>query len=102
MKQTINKCIFTSNSVISASFSYDASVALFEYIEEYEQDCGIELDFDPVALRCDFDEYESMKEIAENYWDLKDIEDEEDKIDWLRDRTTVIEFNGGSFLITPF
>ena len=73
MKQTINKCIFTSNSVISASFSYDASVALFEYLEEYEQDCGIELDFDPVALRCDFDEYESMKEIAEDYWDLKDI-----------------------------
>ena len=102
MKQTINRYTFTSNSVISEAFSYDASVALFEYLEEYEQDCGIELDFDPISLRCDFNEYESLDEIANNYWDLQEIEDEEEKIDWLRDRTTVIEFNDGSFLITPF
>ena len=102
MKQTINKSTFTSNSVISEAFSYDASIALFDYLEQFEEDCGIELDFDPVALRCDFDEYESLEEIGKNYWDLQEMEDEEEKIDWLRDKTTVIEFNGGSFLIIPF
>ena len=102
MKQTINQHTFTSNSVISETFSNDASIALFEYIEQYEEDCGTELDFDPVALTCEFDEYESLEEIGKTYWALQDIQDDEDKIEWLRYRTRVIEFNGGSFLISTF
>jgi hypothetical protein len=58
--------------------------ALFEYFEQYEQDCDIEMEFDPIGIRCDFDEYENLKEIKENYQDIKTLED-------LRDRTIVTE-----------
>jgi hypothetical protein len=33
------------------------------------------MEFDPVAIRCDFDEYENLKEIKENYKDIETLED---------------------------
>jgi hypothetical protein len=42
-------------------------VALFEYLEQYEDDCGTELDFDPVAIRCDFTEYANIKAFWQDY-----------------------------------
>jgi hypothetical protein len=42
-------------------FSYEGTKALFEYFEQYEQDCDMEMEFDPVGIRCDFDEYENLE-----------------------------------------
>jgi hypothetical protein len=43
-----------------------------------------ELEFDPIAFRCDFTEYENLKEIQDNYQDIKNIDD-------LKNNTTVIQ-----------
>jgi hypothetical protein len=97
MKTTIELHDFIHCDVLKDNFSYDGRVALFEYLEQYEQDCGIELDFDPIAIRCEFTEYSNLSDVANYYEDLQEVEEEE-KLEWLQDRTQVIEFETGIIL----
>ena len=83
-----------------AGWSYAGARALVEHLENLEDDTGEEIEFDRVALRCDFSEYESAREAAEEYgWepdeDADSEEAEEAALEWLNDRTTVITFDGG-------
>jgi hypothetical protein len=84
----------------NAGWSYAGARALMEHIEWVEEDTGEEIEFDRVALRCEFSEYESAREAAEEYgWEPDEDADkdaiEEAALEWLNDRTTVIEFSGG-------
>jgi hypothetical protein len=45
----------------STALAREGARALFEYFEQYEQDTCEQMKFDPVAIRCDFDEYENLK-----------------------------------------
>ena len=89
-----------------AGWSYEGARALAEYLEEYEEGTGEEMEFDRVALRCDFSEYGSASEAAGEYgWtpepseeedeDTRSEEDEASALKFLQDKTTVIEFGGG-------
>ena len=51
-------------------FSYEGSKALFEYYEDFEED----IPFDPVAIRCDFTEYENFEAVQKDYKDIRDID----------------------------
>jgi len=51
-----------------ARWSYNGSLALAEYLEEYEESTGEELEFDFVAIRCDFSEWDSLQEWAADYF----------------------------------
>ena len=94
------------------SFSREGARALFEYLEDGEdgEECGVE--FDEVAIRCEFSEYSFARDAAlDNGWELQadthdaydnerdldeiDEENEEAALAWLLDRTSVIEFSGG-------
>jgi hypothetical protein len=96
----------------NANWSSAGAFALIEYLEELESDCGEEMEFDRVAIRCDFSEYDSALEAAEDYgWsreasildDDDNIRPDEDVMDenneialkWLENRTSIIEFDGG-------
>jgi hypothetical protein len=68
--------------------SCEGSKALFEYYEDFEED----IPFDPVAIRCDFNEYENLQAIKEDYQDIETIED-------LQNHTTVIEIPNSDRLI---
>ena len=82
--------------MVKHGFSYEGSKALFDYFEQYEEDCETEIEFDPIAFRCDFTEYENLKEVKENYQDIKNLDD-------LRDHTTVIEIpNTEKLIIQPY
>ena len=84
-------------------FSYGGCHALAEWLEEYEESTGKEMEFDRVAIRCDFSEHESAFEcVTDHGYDMPHINDddsEEDKegmcLEFLRDNTAVIEFSGG-------
>jgi hypothetical protein len=91
MKDTINIYHF-SDAMIEHGFSYEGAKALFEYFEQYEQDTGEEMEFDPIAFRCSFDEYENLQEIKKNYQDIETLED-------LQNHTTVIEIPDSDRLI---
>lgn len=85
-----------------ASWSYEGAFAICEYLEQVEEDTGEAIEFDPVAIRCDFSEYKSIREAYAEYFeesDLLDPEtgefDDDSALETLRYHTTVIEFEGG-------
>ena len=61
-----------------ASWTYDQAEALIEHLEEYAQDDFVQ--FDSVALRCEFTGYSSIEEATKEY-DLDEGETLEDKTD---------------------
>ena len=54
-------------------FSYEGAKALFEHLTQYEKDCDKELEFDPIAFRCEYSEYDNLKEVKNDY-DVEDLE----------------------------
>ena len=84
----------------NAGWSYEGARALVEHIEQVEEDTGEAIEFDRVAIRCDFSEYESALKAAEEYGWEPDEDADEDALEkaaaeWLGDRTTVVTFDGG-------
>lgn len=84
-------------------FSWDGCLALAEWLEQYEEDTGTEMELDVVAIRCDFSEYDSALEAAKDLgWepevgeddDEEDDDREQEAFEWLEHKTTVIS---GSF-----
>ena len=81
-----------------ANWTRSGAFALVEYLEQMEEDCGTSIEFDPVALRCEFSEYESFNEFAKEFWsdDCHLYWATDDVIrNFIQDRTTLIEFDGG-------
>ena len=91
----------------NANWSYEGARALVEYLEELEEDLGEEIKFCAVSLRCDYSQYESLEEWAneqfgehlKNEFDLDGDylpEELEGKIrEYIQDHGTLIEFSGG-------
>lgn len=90
----------------NANWSRSGAYALVEHLEQLEEETGETIEFDAVAIRCDYSEYSSALEAAldqgfepETDLDGEGEEDEEDKeanaLAWLQYRTQVIEFDGG-------
>ena len=77
-------------------FSRAALFALFDYLEELEQDIGEDMELDVIGICCDYTEYESLEEFQEqcndSYKSIEDIEDE----------TTVIRLDDGGFIVQNF
>ena len=102
--------------VYDHQFSLVAAHALAEYYEDLEDEIGEEIEIDPVAIACDWSEYNSDEELIEAYaYLLPDAEGEteeecedwepEDKLaaikDYLMQDTDLIEFDGG-YLVRAF
>jgi hypothetical protein len=91
----------------NAGWSYEGAKALAEYLNEQDEQSGEDTELDVVAIRCDFSEYQSAQDAASNYsWEYEGDEEEIDAdeldelkeqsaLEYLQDRTQVIEFNGG-------
>ncbi len=89
MKTTVWICEFQdafTNCWRGNSFSGKWFKALYEYLTQIEDDCGIELELDPVAFDCEYTEYESIEEVCKEY--------DRDE-DYIRESTICIDFNGG-------
>lgn len=61
------------------NFSREGLISLFEYLEQWEEDCGEELELDVIAICCDFSE-DTWENIAHQYGvSLEDCEGDEEK-----------------------
>ena len=78
------------------NFSYDGLKALFEYLEEYEEGTGEEIELDVIALCCDYAEYDSLNEYNDDYGT------EYDEIDTIQDNTTLIKIDDERFIILQY
>lgn len=67
-------------------FSYEGKKALFDYLENYEQDTNTEIELDIIALCCEYTEYENLTELQQNYPDIKSMDE-------LKNNTQVIEID---------
>jgi hypothetical protein len=78
--QTLSQSEFTEAFKWSSranQFSYEALEAIFEYLEDYSRDSGEDVEFDLVAICCDWYEM-TWQEVADQYKvDLSDVEDED-------------------------
>lgn len=109
MKTTITESYFIDRfmAIRREQFSREALRALFEHYEQLEADCGEEVEFDPIAICCDWTEYDSFQEAAEAYsWNgAVDAEDERADLnerkaqEWLFDQTTVLELSSGCVVL---
>tara|TARA_A100001515_G_scaffold137683_1_gene130512 strand:+ start:447 stop:740 length:294 start_codon:yes stop_codon:yes gene_type:complete len=87
MKQNVSEYDFIDGfmKIRPDNFSRNGLQCLYDYLIDYEEDTGVEMEFDVIAICCDFSEYKDLKEINEQYG--KDFED----LDDLREYTQVIE-----------
>lgn len=96
MKTTVTSCQFVEAFRAcgrESQFSRAALFALFEYLEEYENSTGEEIELDPIGICCEWAEYSSAREAAEEYGFEAEDDDEAEK--WLGRKTTVVQFDGG-------
>ena len=71
MKQKVNSFDFVNafkkSDTYKNSFSNLGLYYLYKYLENYEEDTGVELELDIVAIACDFTEYEDINEAVNEY-----------------------------------
>ena len=99
MKQSVNMYQFErafNNMDRGEQFSYDGLKALYEYLEEYEEDTGEEINLDVIALCCEYAEYDSLEEFQANYGE------EYESIEDISDETSLIPIDDNSFIIQQF
>ena len=89
MKQTINLSQFRDEfkAIRPTNFDYEGLGLLFNYLQQYEEDTGEEVELDVIALCCDYSQA-SPKEIADAYG--LDFEDADSILEYLNDKTTVV------------
>ena len=88
MKEYVTETAFVDRFVEinrENNFTYWGRRALFEYFEELEECLGTEIEFDPIAICCEFTQYANLDELNEAYG--KEFKD----LDEVRDYTEVIE-----------
>jgi len=100
MKQSINEYQFRDafhKMGRGEQFSYDGLKALYDYLEQLEDEIGEEIELDVIALCCEYSEYACLKDFQEDYGkrDYKSIED-------IEERTTVIQCGLVGFIIQQF
>lgn len=109
MKRSVNQSQFIDafrNVGRADQFSYEALVALYEYYTALEEDWECEVELDPIAICCEWSEYETAWEACGDMlgnpieWvGVQETEDEEEieaaAMEYLRDNTQVVEFKGG-------
>ena len=98
MKQSVNMYDFERafKRFERDNFSYDGLKALFEYLEEFEDGTGEEVELDVIALCCDYMEYDSLNEYNNDYGTKYS------EIDAIQDDTTLIKIDDNSFIIQQY
>ena len=107
------------NGSYNKNFSYEGKRALFEYLEQYEDETGEEIELDIIALCCEYSEYNNIEEYLKEYTpteigiEPEDYETEEDHKErikeelekYLNNNTTLIKFSDDlddGFIIQDF
>ena len=96
MKQSVTRFDFVDwfrgSDTYKNNFSYNGLNSLFDYFEELEEDMGKEIDFDPIAICCEYSEYENLEEIKKTYNCSENYED-------LENNTSIIKIENTDRLI---
>ena len=97
MIQSINQNQFQDAfmKLRSDNFSYEGLNALYNYLEQLEDDMEKSIELDVIALCCEYSEYKNLEHLQEDYSDIETMED-------LMLETTVIPVGKEGFIIQNF
>jgi len=93
------------------NFSYDGKKALYDYLIQYEEDTGTELELDVVDFCCCYNEYSGVEEYIKNYntdIDKSEFEGDEEGfkkaiVEEIQNKTIFIEIEGSEgFIIQAY
>ena len=106
MKRTITEHEFIDGFTGSYadSFSYEGMKALYKYFTQLEEDTSFEIEYDPIAIHCEYTEYDDFTEFLEDYEDYAK-EHNIKEIDDIAEHTQLIRYDGGldhKFIIQQF
>lgn len=113
MYQTITESQFIDqmNAIRPGQISYSGLQALFNFYEELEDQSNPQ-EFDPIAIFCEWTEYETIQELIKSYSYTLDTQGEDEDIeeyhervlDQLKDHTSVLPIGGihDSILVMDF
>ena len=108
MKQTVSKTDFRDafrTMDRAGQFSREGLDALFDHLEQYEQDTGDELELDVIALCCDYSE-DTYAEVAEsNGIDVADLDHSavrEAVLNYLSEHTEIVHAGDDTVLFQVF
>jgi len=78
-------------------FSYRGLLALYDWLVEYEDSAGSQIELDVISICCEYSEYDSLKDFQDDYGDeYKSLEN-------IQNRTTLIKIEGTErFIVDQF
>ena len=82
----------------SENFSVAGRKALFDFFEGVSPDMELE----PIAVCCEFSEYEDLNELKSDYSVPEDCEDDDDVLNYFREETLVLELDNGGLVIQAY
>jgi len=106
MKKTISKDGFRESFKRigrQSQFSYEALGAIYDHLTDLEEDCEYEyeIELDPIAICCEFSEYDTPLEAARQYTEpnswkaMIDRDANISALNWILNRSTALTFEGG-------
>ena len=87
MKDTITENQFIDGMQKFVNWEIETLRELFQLLEDYEVETGTEMEFDPVGIRCEYSEYDSLEQISEEYGRTFET------IEELQEETVAIDIN---------
>jgi len=80
MKTTVSQNDFLDafKKIRPSNFSYEGLTALYNYLENFEEDTDKEIELDVIAFCCDYSEYKDLEEYKQSYSSINSIKDIED------------------------
>lgn len=100
IKETVNLYRFRDVLLADeyAHWTYGAIHALFDYYEQLSGDTGQDIELDPVAIRCEWNEFNNALEAYNQHHGIADdlpleqqVTTDEQAREWLDDNTTVLD-----------
>jgi len=83
-------------------FTYDATEALYDYYEDLSDGLSEPIEFDPIAIRCEWSEYDTLAEAYEQYRVYNDTVSKDEMLEYFEDNTQIIELDNGHVLVSEF
>ena len=97
MKQTVNEHTFhrAFERLRPDQFTYQGLNALYDYLTDFEDGTGEEVELDVIGICCEYREYDNLQEYNQDY-------DYCESISQIQELTTVIPIDTESFIIQQF
>lgn len=88
---------FNNSGSYKNNFTYEGKRALFDYLEQLSEDIGEDIEFDPIAICCEYTQYDDIADFNQQHG--REVE----TIEEIEELTTVIRIkNSEAFIIVDF